>query len=82
MQLYPLSTVGRALIFQTAWNDPRAEVEANAVLDEDRHQARQTICQHRMEALQEFKEAFAIMKKKRARGIPGGKLLLNVTASV
>lgn len=64
VQLCPLSPIGRALTCQTAWNDPRVEKEANTVLGEDRHHVQQVIRQRRVEALQEFKEAFAIMKTR------------------
>lgn len=40
------------------------EKEANTVLGEDRHHVQQVIRQRRVEALQEFKEAFAIMKTR------------------
>ena len=64
VQLCPLSPVGRALICQAAWNDPRVEEEANAVLGDDRLLAQNIICQRRLEALQDFKVSFAIMKKR------------------
>ncbi|MCJ1265821.1 hypothetical protein MMC22_005702 [Lobaria immixta] len=64
VQLCPSSPVGRALICQTAWNDPRVEEEANVVLGEDRLLAQDTISQRRLEALQDFKAAFVIMKRR------------------
>lgn len=43
MQICLLSPVGRALVCQTAWNDPRVEEEANAVLGDDRQRAQQIV---------------------------------------
>ena len=56
--------MGKALVCQIAWNDPRVEEEANAILGDDCLLVQYIICQRRLEALQDFKVSFAIMKKR------------------